>query len=99
MPGPRPQVSLGPNGTIRATGFYIPQIKVPANTGISAAGKYAKGLLALFPPRYAITLSNGDVLRVNWNPAPFRGQILPAEPGWSVLPVNIPYTIDTTNSI
>ncbi len=98
-PGPQSQITVGPLGTIRMSGLYVLDVYVPANTGISADGKYSKGLKNLFPPRYAITLSNGDVLRVNHNPAPYRGQRRQPVPGYSWIPVTIPFWLLTQNSI
>ncbi len=99
IPGPSSQVTMGPLGEIEYTGLYQLQINVPANTGISADGKYGKGLLALFPPRLAITLSTGDVLRVRSDTNPYRGQRRQPVPGWSMIPVTIPFRLRTLNSI
>lgn len=99
VPGTNSQQTYGPGGDIVHTGFYQLQVNVPAANGISADGRYAKGILALFPPRYALTLSTGDVVRVNWDPAPYRGQRLQPEPGWSVIPVSVPFILRTQNSI
>ncbi len=99
IPGPSSQVTMGPLGDIEFTGLYQLQVNVPANSGISADGKYADKILNLFPPRTAITLSTGDVLRVRSDVNPYRGQRLYPSPGWAVIPITIPFRLRTANSI
>jgi len=90
---------MGPLGDIEYTGLYQLTVNVPAGSGISADGKYAKGILALFPPRQAIALSTGDVLRVRSDTNPYRGQRRQPVPGWSMVPVTVPFRVRTSNSI
>jgi hypothetical protein len=99
LPGPSGQVTIGSNGQIEVTPMYSLKINVPIKTGISADGRYADALLDLFTPRTAITLSNGDILRVRTDVGPFRGQRLLASPGFSVIPITIPFRLRTANSI
>lgn len=99
VPGPVAQVTIGPLGDIEFRGLYVLHVYAPSNTGISADGKYADRLLDLFAPRTAIALSNGDVIRIRSDVAPYRGQRVQPEPGWSLIPVNIPFRLRTANSI
>lgn len=99
VPGPVAQVTLGALGDLEFTGIYVLHVYVPSNTGISADGKYADRLLDLFAPRTAIALSNGDVVRIRSDVGPYRGQRVQPEPGWSVIPVNIPFRLRTANAI
>lgn len=98
IPGPTGQVTIGPNGELELFPMYSLKINVPVNTGILTDGKYADAILNLFTPRTAITLPNGDVLRVRTDTGPYRGQRLPLA-GFSVVPVTIPLRVRTTNSI
>ena len=99
LPGPSSQVTIGPLGELEIFPMYSLKVNVPTLTGINADGRYADALLSLFTPRTAITLSNGDVLRVRTDTGPYRGQRLPSAPGFSVIPVTIPFRLRTANSI
>ena len=97
LPGPTEQITLGPGGLIEAEPMYVVRVHVPENTGPEAANLYGDALVSLFAPRTAISLDNGDVLRVRASPGPFRTQLLELKPGWATVPVTIPLRIRTTN--
>lgn len=99
LPGaPMKQVTLGPFGEVEMQPLYAPQIYVPANSGITAASRYADSIVRLFAPRTAIPVGT-DVLRVRTDSGPYRGQLLQSSPGFAVVPVTIPCWIRTQNTI
>lgn len=100
LPGPSPSLeTTGPRGEIELFPSYVLRVSVPENTGILASARYAQELLDLFPPGLAIALSNGDTLRVRTDQGPYPGQRQPSRPGFSVMPVTIPFWLRTFNSI
>jgi len=97
IPGPTEQITVGPGGDIEADPLYVIHLFLPADTGPEAANLYGDALVSLFAPRTAMTLTNGDILRVRTRPGPSRAQIFQAKPGWATVPVTIPLRIRTTN--
>lgn len=98
IPGPTSQVTLGPNGELEVTPMYALYVNLPAETGLTVK-RYVNALRALFAPRTAITLANGDVLRVRSDTGPYAGQLQQSQPGFAVQPLTIPLRLRTTNSI
>lgn len=98
VPGASRQLSVGPLGTLQADVIYVLQVYTPADLGIGAPSKYADALITLFAPRVALTLTNGDKVRVRTDTGPFRGQLLQREPGWATVPVSFPMRAFTANS-
>ena len=100
LPGPATRDSIGPIARLTAEPMYVVQIAVPENTGRGAAASYADAILAVFPPGLALTsLSNGDVLKVRGDTAPYRGQLVRGEPNTAVVTVSIPFRCHSLNSI
>lgn len=99
LPGPVTQITVGPNGELEGLPMYVLKLYAPKNTGIRAIYSVSDALLNLFAPRTAITLSSGDVVRVRTTPAPYRSQLLQADPGWAVIAITIPCLIRTPNQI
>lgn len=100
LPGPESLDSGGKGGLITMTPMYSPRVYVPENTGISADGRYADAIKALFTPKTQLTIPGGGVLRVRQKPAPFRGQRgKSAVEGWSCIPITIPCWTQTTNTL
>ncbi len=97
IPGPTTQETVGPGGDIEADPLYVVRLFVPADYGPESLHLYGDALVALFASRTAMSLTNGDVLRVRTNPGPFRGQLLQLKPGWATVPVTIPLRIRTIN--
>jgi hypothetical protein len=98
LPGPAAQVTLGPNGEIEALPMYALYVNLPAETGLTVK-RYVNALRLLFAPRTAITLTNGDVLRVRSDTGPFAAQLQQGKPGFAVQPLTIPFRLRTQNSI
>lgn len=98
IPGPTFETSIGPGSTLEMRPLYALQVHVPEDTNVGAPDQYADAIIALFPPRQAMTLTNGDVLRVRGDTGPFRGQLLKRKPGWAVVPVTVPLRLYTLNS-
>ena len=97
LPGGTTQFSAGVGGWMEAQLLYSVQVHVPQKVGIGAANGYADALITLFTPRTAMTLTNGDTLRVRADTGPYRGQLLSRDPGWATVPVTVPLRLYTTN--
>jgi hypothetical protein len=92
IPGPAFVPEVGPDARVEARPMYAPRIFVQAATGISGDSRYADSILALFPRGLTLTCSDGTVLCVRSDVAPFRGQRLPGVAvGWSCIPITIPF--------
>ena len=99
IPGPTRQVTASKDGQLEVTPQYQVQVHVPANTSFGAAAVYADALIGIFAPGTAMTLTNGDVLRVRTDTGPFRSQLQRSRPGWVVVPVTFPCRLRTQNQI
>lgn len=99
LPGTSSQISLGPFGQLEVQPMYVVNVYVPEGADIRADAAYGKALIELFPPRLAITLTGGDVLRVRSDTGPYRGQRRNNVPGWSMSSVTFPLRLRTANSV
>ena len=108
LPGPVAQVTVGPLGDVETLPQYIVKLYGLPKTGTGALYRLADALLALFPPRLAITLTSGDVLRVcggrnsageSAGPAPYRSQLMQDAAGFAVVVVTIPLRVRSRNTI
>lgn len=99
LPGPAAQYTVGPRGRIWCLPQYIIKLYGLPKTGAGALYRYADALLLLFPPRLAITLTSGDVVRVVSEPAPYRSQLIQDAAGFAVVVVTIPLRVETANTI
>lgn len=99
LPGPVEQITLGPLGSVETLPQYVLKLYGTANAGATALYKAADAVLGLFPPRKTLTLSTGDTIAVRTSPAPYRGQLLPAEAGWSLITVTVPLRSRSANTI
>lgn len=99
VPGPVVQLTVGKlNGWLEVSPLYVVRVYVPEGLGTDAVNSYTDKLVALFKPHTTLALTNGDVLRVRGNPAPYRGQLIQRKPGWATVPVTIPLRMTTINS-
>ena len=89
--------TLVKSGQVDYDGLYVLRWYGLADTGPEAIAACADAVLAAYPPGYAVTLSNGDPLRIRTDVAPYRGAIQPGEPGWAVCTLTIPYRVSTLN--
>lgn len=96
---PGPSNLIGTSRFLEVFPTYIVKLYGLSNTGITALYRASDAILALFPPRLALTLSTGDVLRVRTNPAPSRGQLIPLAAGRAAIVNTIPLRAETANSI
>lgn len=100
MPGGAPrQITVGPLGELEYEPLYVLKLYGVAGVGTLALSRYAQAVLSLFPPRTALTLSSGDVLRVRLDQGPYRGQQFQIQPGFAVVVVTVPLRIRTRNII
>lgn len=101
IPGPANLVSGGQNGRMIYEPLYSLAVYGIIKVGLGGVVKYADGILALFAPKLALPLANGDILRVRGDTAPFRGQMIFRQdvPDHAVIPVTIPFRIETFNTL
>jgi len=97
LPGPVAQVTLGALAQIETLPQYVVKFYGLRNTGPAALYRMADAALALFAPRTGLTLPTGDVVTVRTNPAPYRSQLIPSEPGWAVCVVTVPCRARSVN--
>lgn len=98
LPGPAAQVTLGARGQVEVFPTYVLKLYGLADRGAAALYASADALLALYPPRYPLTLSTGDVLTVRTAPAPYRSQLQSVGSGWSLVVLTIPCRARSANS-
>lgn len=99
LPGPAEQITLGAYGAIETLPQYVLKLYGTSNAGATALYKVADALLALFAPRRSLTLSTGDTIAVRTSPAPYRGQLLPSDSGWSLVTITVPLRSRSANTI
>jgi len=100
LPGPVAQITLGPLGQVETLPQYVLKIYGLANTSTAALFAMADALLALFPPRQGIVLTDANVVIVNTSPAPYRGQLVQSTDGaWAVIPITVPCIVRSANTI
>ncbi len=99
VPGGTTQFAAGPGGMMEAQALYSVQVYVPTKYGVGAAHGYIDALMTLFAPRVAMTLTNGDTLRVRADTGPYRGQLISREPGWATVPFTAPLRLYTKNPV
>lgn len=99
VPGPVHRITSGPLGEFETSPMYILRLFGKKGVGSQALDKMAGGVLSSFPPRYALDLADGTVLRVNSNPGPYRGQVRYDEDGFAFVTVTIPFWVRTRNLI
>lgn len=99
LPGPVQGKTVGPLADLEVRPTYVLTLYGMAKYGAGALYKAADALVNLFPPRDALTLSTGDVLRVRSDVAPSRGQLRHTDPGWAAVPVTVPLWSRTSNSL
>ena len=99
LPGPSRQTSVGTLGDMDHLPVYLTRLFSPQNIGVSALSKLADAILDTFAPRYAMTLADGNILRVRSNPGPERSQVLRDDDGFAYTLVTIPLWGRTRNII
>lgn len=85
-------------GLLEETGLYILKFYAPPNLGGYALRKTANAVRALFTPGTAFTITGGRV-HVSEKTAPWVGQVLRTDDGWSVVVLTIPWYSETTNAV
>ena len=98
VPGPATHATVGNPGWEDFFPLWTIRVSVPIEVGSSCLNRYSDGILGLFPPNLAGTLSTGDTWRVRTDPAPFREQSVNIRKGWITAPVTIPIWLRTYNS-
>ena len=77
-------------GYVEFTGLYVIDWYGLAGTGTDVADS-ADAVLALFPPKWSLLATDGTVVRMRSNPAPYRGGTRKIDGGWTVCSITIPW--------
>lgn len=85
------------HGVLESPGLYVAKVYGFANTGAAAIRTITTSILGVFLPGSALTLGNGDVVRIRGDVAPWAGQILPQGNGRAVSTVTVPFRVYSTN--
>ena len=84
-------------GLLMGTGLYVVKWYCVQNTGSVPADQGVDAILAVFPAGLALSLSNGDTVKIPPKPAPSRSQLIPNGAGWAAIAVRIPYVVYSRN--
>lgn len=99
LPGPSRKIG-GARGPVEHFPMYVVKLNCLAGYGVSAPYTVAQAILDVFPPWLDISMPDGRPLRVQGDPAPFRGQLLPsADAGRAEIVITIPLLKRTLNPI
>jgi hypothetical protein len=99
LPGPMRRITAAyTSAVLECDPMYVLTIFETQNQGISASSNLAVDLIEHFAPGTDITASNGDVLKVRGDVAPFAGQQISVD-GSTQQTVTIPLRVRTTNSL
>lgn len=88
---------LTPGGVVEDTGIYVIRWYGIQNTGISAIRNGVQSILTAFRPGLSISASDGAVIRIRGNPAPFTSQLRNTDAGRAVVTISIPFRVYTHN--
>lgn len=99
IPGPSTYMSATEKGIVQHQPMYVLRLYGIADIGVTAIFEVSGSILKMFPPHLALTLSDGNHIRVRGNPAPYRGQVLPGEAGRARVAITIPLWAQTVNPI
>lgn len=93
VPGSVALLGLVSGGTVETTGLYVVKWYGVQNTGTNAIESGVTAILNAFPPGSTLPLPSGEVVRVRGDHAPYRGQALSLDTGWTCVPVTIPWRV------
>lgn len=99
IPGPAVRATGGVFGEFEHYPMYILHLEGLANVGIQALYTVADAILRNFPPTLAFSLSDGDIVYVSSDAAPYRGQAQNSYPGTVETTITIPLVGRTHNTI
>lgn len=80
-------------GVIEHTGLFLVTWAGLANYDDIGIRRCADAVLTAFPPQYAWTLTDGSVLRVRGDIAPWAREITRRDGGWAAVIITIPWQI------
>lgn len=90
IPGPVARITASFNGEYETVPMYVVRLSGLAGRSVGALYKVADAILRLFRPDLNFVLPDGTNLRVQSDPAPYRGQVLPGEAGHADIVITIP---------
>ncbi len=96
------RVGLGSSAMLSYTIDYFITLFLPSKVGRRAADRYGDALLALFAPGQVVALTGSDLRVRGDSAAPWVGRFVQSvdpTPGFLVVPVTVPLTLWTANSI
>lgn len=82
--------SLGGYSTV--DGLYVLTWTDLADHGLLTLAARADAVVALYLPGTSLVAPDGPVVAIRKNPAPWRGQVMPLEPGRAVVTITIPWS-------
>jgi hypothetical protein len=98
LPGPAPfKITLTRAAQYEHQPMYVLRLNGLAGSGATAMYSVAQGILDGFPPLLDIPMSDGGILRVRTEMAPYRTQLIPSEDaGRAEIVITIPLWKRTT---
>lgn len=99
LPGVPFYYGIGKQADVQHQLMYVLRLSGLSNRGIGALYRVADSILSLFPPTKSFTLSDGNVVRVRTEPAPYRGQVVHREDGRPEMAITVPFWLHTQNPI
>lgn len=91
VPATQTKVGISTEGTCWWTGLYVVTYYGLQNHGLTPS-TMADAVLAKFAPALTVTATDGTVIRIRSNPAPWRNQVRVMD-GRAVVTINVPYEI------
>lgn len=91
--GPSRRIGVVTGGRVESRPEYVFRVHVPDASGTAgayAADAYTDALAALFAPGQAMSMDDGETLRVRGDTGPSRGQYRILNPGFGTVPFAIP---------
>jgi hypothetical protein len=99
VPSPMKLVSMpADGGLLEERGLYLITLYAPEDRGHTAIAKVVDALLARFTPGTSI-VAGSETLRIEGDPGPFAGQIIPRGEGFATCTIQIPYRAHTRNAV
>lgn len=83
-------------GVTERTGMYVVKWYGLAGTGISAIRDGVDAVLAAFKAGSSSLMTSGLALRIQGNPAPESGQLIPLDAGFACVVISIHWRVDVS---
>jgi hypothetical protein len=97
LPGATRQKTLGTLGELDIEPAYVLRLYGIAGKGAEAIYKVASAVLRLFKPNATYPTSDGHIVRVGSDPAPYQGQLSAEGSSHAMVTITIPLWVRTQN--